>query len=437
VHPPVDSQTIDAICAAVDASFDQQIEVTQELVRFPSQRGQEHTAQEFMHNALRARGLAVDRFAIDIDSIKHHEGFSPVTVSYENAINVVGTHTPSTATGRSLILNGHIDVVPTGPLDMWSIPPYEPRIANGWMHGRGAGDMKAGLGANLFAFDAIKNIGMQPAATVYLQSVTEEECTGNGALACLLRGYHADAALISEPMNNTLVRANVGVIWFQVEVRGRPAHVYESYAGASAITATYEIINALSALEARWNDLKSAHQYFEDSEKPITINVGKIAGGDWASSVPSWCRIDVRAGLYPGQNIAEAKREIEATILAAARADSYLSNHPPQVSYNGFTAQGYVLEEGSEAETCLRQAHQQVFSQQLQAGVCPAYLDGRVFALYDNTPALVYGPVCERLHGFDERVELQSLRDVTKTIAIFMSQWCGLETASMPNPSVV
>jgi acetylornithine deacetylase/succinyl-diaminopimelate desuccinylase-like protein len=274
---------------------------------------------------MRARGLAMDRFAINVDAIRQHPGFSPVAVSYDNAINAVGTHTPDAATGHSLILNGHIDVVPTGPLDMWSVPPYEPALANDWLHGRGAGDMKAALAANLFALDALHETGFQPAATLYMHSVPEEECTGNGALACLVRGYRADCALNTEPMNDTLVRA------------------------------------------------------------------------------------------------------IKATVLAAAREDSYLSNHPPVVSYNGFTAQGYVLPEDTPAEQCLRTAPSSVFGADLAAGVCPAYLDARVFALYDNTPALVYGPICERLHGFDERVHLESVRKVTKTVALFICQWCGIE----------
>mgnify|MGYP003316893691 CR=1 FL=1 len=72
--------------------------------------------------------------------------------------------------------------------------------------------MKAGLCANLAALDALKTLGWQPAARVHVQSVTEEECTGNGALSALVRGYRADAALIPEPEENMLVRANTGVI---------------------------------------------------------------------------------------------------------------------------------------------------------------------------------------------------------------------------------
>ncbi|GJL90339.1 MAG: acetylornithine deacetylase [Minwuia thermotolerans] len=424
----VDQELAKRIVAEVDRGFDDQIAFTQDLIRYPSQRGQEHTAQDFLHDAFADRGLKMDRWTIDVGDIEHHPGFSPVNVSYDNAVNVVGTHRPRDETGRSLILNGHVDVVPVGPLDMWTAPPYEPRIDGDWLYGRGSGDMKAGIAANLYALDALKRAGVQPAATVYMQSVTEEECTGNGALACLTRGYHADAVLITEPTHDCLVRANVGVLWFQVEVRGRPAHVYESTVGSSAIIAAYGLINALQGLEAEMNAEKGDHRYFEDSAKPITINVGKIAGGDWASSVPAWCRFDVRAGIYPGTSVEEAKQRVEQALRAACIDDPFLSNHPPSITYNGFTAEGYTLEPGSDAEACLAAAHQRVRDVALTDATMPAYLDARVAVLYDDTPALVYGPVSEHIHGFDERVSISSTREVTRTVALFMADWCGVET---------
>ncbi|TIU33345.1 MAG: M20/M25/M40 family metallo-hydrolase, partial [Mesorhizobium sp.] len=179
----------EAILSAVDDGFARQVALLQELVRFPSQRGEEHAAQSFMAAAFEADGYAVDMWRVDVDAVRDLPGFSPVAVSYDDAFNVVATHTPRNATGRSLILNGHIDVVPTGPLDRWVRDPYDPVIEDGWMHGRGAGDMKAGLSACLYALTALRSLGYQPAANVYLQSVVEEECTGNGALACLQRGY--------------------------------------------------------------------------------------------------------------------------------------------------------------------------------------------------------------------------------------------------------
>jgi acetylornithine deacetylase len=415
------------IIAAVDEGFAAQIEFTRALVRHPSLRGREHTAQEMIHGALRERGYSVERWAIDVDEIRDHPGFSPVAVDYENAINVVGTHRPSETLGRSLILNGHIDVVPVGPTDMWSRAPFDPHVDGDWLYGRGAGDMKAGLAANIFAIDALRRLGWQPAATVYQQSVTEEECTGNGALSCLVRGYRADAAIITEPTHACLVRANVGVIWFRVRMRGHPVHVREAGSGSNAIEAAYPIIAKLRELEAEMNAEQGDYPPFTEYDHPINLNVGKIAGGDWASSVPAWCDMDLRIAVYPGQDPADVARRIEAKVSAACKDHPFLSNNPATVEYNGFFARGYILDEGSDAEAALVAAHRTATGgAELDSSLAPAYLDGRVFVLYGDCPCLVYGPYSENIHGFDERVSLSSIRQTTRSLALFTARWCGL-----------
>ncbi len=420
-----------AILDEVERGFAGQIALTQELVRFPSLRGQEHTAQDFIYRELARRGYAMDRFAIDVAAIKEHPGFSPVTVNYDNAINVVATSRPREERGRSLILNGHVDVVPAGPLDMWRRPPFEPWIDGDWLYGRGAGDMKAGIAANIAALDALQRLGYRPAATVHVQCVTEEECTGNGALACWQRGYRADAALIPEPEDNKLVRANAGVLWFQVKLRGRPVHVREAGKGANAIEAAFRVMQALRKLEAAWNARRHEHPLFAELDHPINFNVGKIAGGDWASSVPAWCSFDCRIAIYPGEKPAVAQRAIEDCVRDAARTDAFLANNPPEIVWNGFTAEGYVLAEGSAAEAALARAHLSVFGRVLESFVTPGYLDARVFVLYGGTPCLVYGPVSEDIHAFDERVSLASVKQITGTIALFVAEWCGLEALSV------
>ena len=130
----LDCTTAGKIKNAVDAGFDEQVDFTAELVKFPSRRGQEHTAQDFMALAMRDQGLAVDRWQIDVKQLMHLPGFSPIYVDYDNAFNVVGTHRDESGKGRSLILNRHIDVVPEGPVEMWSSPPYEPRVEGDWMY---------------------------------------------------------------------------------------------------------------------------------------------------------------------------------------------------------------------------------------------------------------------------------------------------------------
>lgn len=415
------------ILQAVEDGFAEQVSFTQQLVQTPSQRGQEHAIQDLLFRSLQSRGYAMDRFKMDRAAIEAHPGGSKYSDDHSDAPIVVGIHRPRDEVGRSLILQSHLDVVPEGLHDMWDDPPLSAKIDGDWMYGRGAGDMKAGAAANIFALDALRRIGLQPAATVYVQSVVEEESTGNGALQTFLQGYTADAVFIPEPEEEMLVRANTGVIWFQVQVRGVPVHVREMGEGANAIDAATRVMTALREMEEDWNAEKGEHPYFEDEAHPINLNIGKIEGGDWASSVPSWCNIDCRVSIYPGRSAEDAAREITERVKAFAQTDSFLSNNPPEVVFNGFHAEGYVLEPGSDAEAVLERAHESAIGAPLQSFMSPSYLDTRVYALYNKIPALCYGPKSRNIHGINESVSLSSVKKITQAMALFIAEWCGTE----------
>ncbi|EDQ05626.1 N-formyl-4-amino-5-aminomethyl-2-methylpyrimidine deformylase [Sulfitobacter indolifex] len=415
------------ILQAVEDGFAEQVSFTQQLVQTPSQRGQEHAIQDLLFRGLQSRGYAMDRFKMDRAAIEAHPGGSKYSDDHSDAPIVVGIHRPRDETGRSLILQSHLDVVPEGLHDMWDDPPLSAKIDGDWMYGRGAGDMKAGAAANIFALDALRRIGLQPAATVYVQSVVEEESTGNGALQTFLQGYTADAVFIPEPEEEMLVRTNTGVIWFQVQVRGVPVHVREMGEGANAIDAATRVMTALREMEEDWNAEKGEHPHFEDEAHPINLNIGKIEGGDWASSVPSWCNIDCRVSIYPGRSAEDAAREITERVKAFAQTDSFLSNNPPEVVFNGFHAEGYVLEPGSDAEAVLERAHESAIGAPLQSFMTAGYLDTRVYALYNKIPALCYGPKSRNIHGINESVSLSSVKKITQAMALFIAEWCGTE----------
>ncbi len=418
------------ITDAVDAAFDRQVAFTQDLVRHPSLRGAEQTVQDFIAQAYRTRGLAVDRWTIDVDAIRHLPGFAPVETSYENAVSVVGAYRPRTPGGRSLILNGHVDVVPTGPAERWERPPFEPVVEGDWLYGRGAGDMKSGHAASLFAFEAVLAAGFRPLGDIYLQSVVEEECTGNGALSCVARGYKADCAFSPDPFTPRLMRAQVGPIWFTITVAGDPQHAsgFQS-GGANAIEKAFLVWERLKQLETARNAPGARHPLYRDTPQPIRFNLGKISGGEWASSVPSSCRIEARAAVYPGESPAMARAGIEAAVAEVTASDPFLAANPPVVGYHGFMAEGYVLEGAPEPERILADSHFAVFGETIEEHVSPAATDGRYMGLYQNTPVVVYGPVCEGAHAFNERVDLRSVRQVTKTMALFIAEWCGVEAA--------
>ncbi len=424
---PLDPALADKIIAAVDAGFDRQMGFTADLVRFASTRGREHACQDFVQAEMKRRGWATERFAMEPAALARHPGGSPVTEDHSDAPIVVGIHRPRQEAGRTLILQSHVDVVPAGPRELWSRDPFEPHMEGDWFYGRGGADMKAGHAAMFAVFDALAAIGLQPGATVTVQSVVEEESTGNGALQCHLRGYKADAVLIPEPEDEKIIRANTGVVWFRVEVAGLPVHVSQAGTGQNAIEATHGVIRALRELEARWNEKKADFRHFEDIDHPINLNIGMIEGGDWASSVPAWCAIDCRIAIYPGERAETMQRAIEEAVMGAARADRFLANNPPRVTFTGFTAEGYALEPGSDAEAALARAHERATGDKLRDLVTPGYLDTRVYSLYDRVPALCYGPISENIHGFDERFSVASMRRVTRTMALFVAEWCGVE----------
>jgi acetylornithine deacetylase len=132
------------ILDAVDAGFDAQLSTTCDFVAIPSTRGAEGPCQDMIGDLLRERGYEVDDWHIDIGDLKDLRGFGPIEHDFSRARSVVGTYRPTCNAGKSLILQGHCDVVPAGPLDMWETPPFAPVIRDGRMYGRGACDMKSG-----------------------------------------------------------------------------------------------------------------------------------------------------------------------------------------------------------------------------------------------------------------------------------------------------
>jgi len=421
-----DPKVRQAIAAAVQEGFARQVDFLSEFTAIRSCRHHEGGALDFMAGALRLRGWDVDDWTVPVNELRDEPGFVDCAGEVSHLRSVVGTMAGD-APGRSLILQGHVDVVPEGPEDMWQTPPYAPKVLDGWMHGRGAGDMKAGKVAALFAVDALRRAGYAPMGRLHYQSVVEEESSGLGAMATLARGYRADCAFIPEPTGLGLVRAQVGAIWFRLRVRGRPAHVAYAGTGSSAITAAMHLVSALQEMEAAWNAEAAQHPLYQGVDHPLNFNAGMIKGGDWTSSLPAWCDVDCRMGLLPGDDVATRKAQIEAVVAKAAAEHPFLRDTPPEIVWTGFQADGFALEGAEAPEAALRVAHEAAMG---QAGpedqIWTALTDTRFYGLYHGIPSLCYGPTADAIHGFDERVDLTSVQRCTEVIALFIAEWCGL-----------
>ena len=356
-----------AIAAAVESNFATQLDWLTTLVGFPTLRGEESPCQDWLAHDFAARGWSVDRYSLADVDMAHLPGFSPVMdTDYARAIEVVATIRSPEQRGRSLILQGHVDVVPEGPRDMWQSPPFAAKIRDGRLYGRGAGDMKAGISAMVFALAALRHLGFAPGSDVYVETVTEEESTGNGALSTLARGYRADACLIPEPTGQRILRGTVGVMWFRLKLRGRPVHVSRSEEGTNAILSAFRLIEAIREFTKKLNERARSHPWFGKIQNPVKFNPGKIKGGDWASSTPSWCEVDCRIAVLPGMSLEAFRKELSQVIMEAAKRDSFLANNLPEIVWNGFQADDYVLEPGSDFETAMRAAHRAVMKEEPQ-----------------------------------------------------------------------
>ncbi len=414
------------VLAKIDENWDREIEFLRGLVRRPSTLGSEAVVQRFVAHELREMGLQPDVWQIDHAEIASLPGYSPVEWSYEGRPNVAAVwHSPSGG-GRSLLLNGHVDVVPATPEHHWSFNPWGGEVADSRMYGRGAADMKGGVAAMVYAVRALKEADLALSGDVTLETVIEEECTGNGALAARARGYSADAAIIPEPFGRRLLEAQVGVMWARVTVGGKGAHAERASASVNAVLKACHLLEAVKELEERVNDPADSHPLFEGVKHPLNYNIGIVRGGDWASSVPEECVFEVRISCYPGEDLEEVGSRFRAHLLEAAKEDAWLSKSPPEVGFYAFRAEGCVVDRGEPIVQTLQQCHREATGEEPGFFSFTGTTDARFFNLYYGIPATCYGPAGANLHAPDEWVDLGSVREATKVLALTIMDWCGV-----------
>jgi acetylornithine deacetylase len=422
--------TLDKVFKRIDDRWDEQVQFLQKLGRYPSTLGNEAPIQHFLSDTFQEMELETDSFVPDLKKISSHPGYSPVEWSYEGRPVVVGKWaSKGPKIGKSLILQGHIDVVSPEPVRMWNYDPWGSIIEGDRMYGRGICDMKSGVSAMIYAIKAIKDSGIELGADVILETVHEEECTGNGALATLVKGYVADGALIPEPLGSAGMLAQVGVIWMRVRVTGAGAHVERASEAINAIEKACVLIESLQKYREKINKAPK-HPYFENKEHPLNVNVGIIQSGDWASTVPADCTFEVRVGFYPDRDPQDIKDEVAAWLMEAAAKDPWLREVPPEITFYGFHAHGLALDKELDIFKFLNTAHKKVFNSEMGYFVTTATTDARFYNLFYDIPATCYGPVGANMHAPDEWVDLPSVKDCTKTYAAFILDWCGVRNQS-------
>jgi acetylornithine deacetylase len=421
----MDNTITEKIVRAVD---EYQADVTgflQQLVRFNSVTGNEPDIQAFAAETLRGLGLEVDEFEPDADALRHYPGFLEPELPFAGRRNVVGVW-KGTGGGRSLLLNGHVDTVPLEPLDQWADGPLSGAIHDGKIWGRATSDMKGGLAAMTMAVVILQRLGLRPKGDVTLEYVVDEERTGLGTLACVHRGYKADAGISCETSDMEIMPACIGRMWFTVRLRGKPAGISARWEGVSSIDKAIKVVQAVEDLERmRIQDLH--HPLYPDNRGALPCAVTVFQAGTFPSITPETALLRGSLGLMPYEDPKAVEQQLREQIERVSRADPWLRDHLPEVTTEGgYVAAGAEIPVDHPIVLDTQAADTTVTGGPAVIGARKGAADTRFLIREGNTPTLIFGPgLTPQMHAMNEYVPVDNLLTATKVLALTIHDWCN------------
>jgi len=409
---------------AVDLAFEPTVAHIQDAVRRPSITGQEGVVQGLMADLLRAFGMTVDVWEPPHADFAQYPEFIAEEPPFVGRPDVVGVW-KGTGGGRSLAINGHIDVVPAGDEAAWRVPPFGAIRQDGRIYGRGAVDMKGGLIAAIGAVGAIRAAGVRLRGDVMVQCVIGEESGGVGTLAAILRGHLADGVLIPEPTGLALSPAQGGCLMFRITVHGRSAHAAMRTEGESALEHWYPLHRALLDLEAERNRTLTHPLFHQPNTVPF--NVGRLETGNWPSSVPDTLVASGRFGVLPGEEMDAVRLTFEQTLFAAVERDPWLREHPPVLEWYGAQFGTAEIAPTHPLVETVRGAFTAVTGHEPEVEGVTWGSDMRLFTEIAHVPAILFGPGDVRwAHYPNEYIEESELHTAMRIDALAILRWCGI-----------
>lgn len=424
---------------AVDQLVGDLVGLTREMVRIPTEThppgGDEGAGQQHLSHYLMCQfGWDVDVFLpTDVPGIEQHPGWWP-GLDYADRPNVV-TRRRGAGGGRSIILNGHMDVVPAGPRQFWTHDPYGAHVEDGRIYGRGSVDMKGGIASMIYAVRAIEHAGIQLRGDVIIESVVNEELGGyNGTLACCLRGYEADAAIITEGTCCDIQPAHKGGQALRLLVPGKGAHANLWWRGVSALDKAILLKQVLEDFQREREAETREKPYFNDPQQfPIPALVDTVwslkAGDPELMSPPEAAILDFWCDALPGEDLDSIVNRLEQRLQHAANEDPFLCYHPPQLERRTIMRPFYPTSVALDHPIVesLRESGRAVTGEESAIYGMSAACDAMIFNLYSATPAIIFGPGDLALaHGPDEYIEIEQLVRAAKVMAHTLVSWCGV-----------
>jgi len=416
----------------LDGSATDLVAFLADLVRMPSISGSEveNGVQDHMAGAFERVGLDVDHWQVPLEQRLAAPDFPGMEVDRDEAWGLVG-RLPGLGAGPTLMLNGHVDVVPAGDRSTWSGgDPFSGRVDGDVVYGRGSCDMKAGVVAALWAVRALRLARVPLLGDVLLASVQGEEDGGLGSYDLLQRGWRADACVIPEPTGLDLVPANAGSLTFRLRVPGHATHASRRTAGVSAIEKFWPVWEALGDLERRRN--QAVHPLFARWDIAYPLSIGTVRSGDWASSVPDLLVAEGRLGVALDEPVDQARTALQDAVRRAGEKDPWLRTHPVVVEWWGGQFESGRLVESSDLLARVGAAHANVTGGASQATWGAPYgSDLRLLTNIGGIPTVHYGPGDVALaHGPDESVPISETLTCARALAVLALDYCGVDATA-------
>jgi acetylornithine deacetylase len=398
----------------------------QQMIAIPSVTGDEAAIQKFLAKYMTGIGLEVDMWETDWETLKKHPGYRPVDRGYEGRPNIVATM-KGTGGGRSLLLNGHTDVIPVNDGVGWSDDPWSARIKDGRVYGRGSCDMKSGVASHILAVQYLKEAGLRTKGDVYINVVVDEEVSGHGTLDTVIRGYHADAGISGETSDLMVQPACIGRIWFEIEINGKPVGIQRRYEGISGIDLGNKITRAVGELEAK-RVATVSHPLYPNALDSLPCMIGSFSAGNYPSAFPASCLLKGSIGTVPGEDHEGVKRSLVEQVARAAAQDPWMKDHPPVVRFVGYDAQASEIPRAHPIVRTVCQSYKEITGQDPHISGRQGAADTRFLNQYANTPTVIFGPGSTAvMHSNDEYVSIADYVTSIKVMALSIYDWCGVE----------
>lgn len=410
----------------IDASRESAVQFLQKMVSIPSVTGDEAAIQAFLGDYLNGIGLDVDMWETDWEELKKHPGYRPVARGYEGRPNIVAT-AKGTGGGRSLLLNGHTDVIPVGNGEGWSDNPWSAAIRDRRIYGRGSCDMKSGVASHILAVQYLKELGIELKGDVLINIVIDEEVSGHGTLDTVIRGYTADAGISGETSDLHVQPACIGRIWFEIEIQGKPAGIQQRYLGVSGIALGQKIVEAVQELEDE-RVATVTHPLYPSAIDSLPCIIGSFQAGNYPSAFPATALLKGSIGTVPGEDHEGVKQSLVKKIAEAAAKDPWMKDHPPVVRFVGYDAEASEIPRDHAIVHTVARNYTEITGKEPIISGRQGAADTRFLNSYGETPTVIFGPGSTAvMHANDEYVSIDDYLAAIKVMALSIYDWCNAE----------